>query len=176
MLISNPNLFMQKLKENSSGSEKKSSFPINLIRSFILHLMTVNTLKFIPVLISLKQISRILLKTYMKNCYPWFEKNILIKGECNKWYNSEIKLARHNTRHAENKRRQDKANEQKHNEFQRFIQMKCELDTSKKALNYKKLKNCGSDLSRRCAQLNIFLGKSASSTGKNLKDFLFDKK
>ena len=46
-----------------------------------------------------------------EKCCPSIEKYILIKGECNKWYNIEIKIARRNTRHAENKYRQDKANE-----------------------------------------------------------------
>ena len=28
-----------------------------------------------------------------KKCCPSIEKNILIKGECNKWYNTKIKIA-----------------------------------------------------------------------------------
>ena len=36
-----------------------------------------------------------------------------IKGEYNKWYNTEIKTAKRNMRHAEKKFRQDKANELK---------------------------------------------------------------
>ena len=39
---------------------------------------------------------------YEKRC-PSIEKNILIKGECTKWYNTEIKVAKRNTRHAEKK-------------------------------------------------------------------------
>ena len=55
-----------------------------------------------------------------EKCCPSIEKNILIKGECNKSYNAEIKMAKRNMRHAEKKYKQKKTNELKHNEFRRL--------------------------------------------------------
>ena len=72
-----------------------------------------------------KQLSR---DVYEK-CCPSIEKNILIKGECSKWYNTEIKMAKRNMRRAEKKYRQEKTNELKHNEFRRVRQLKPELAT-----------------------------------------------
>ena len=60
-----------------------------------------------------KQLTR---DVYEKCCLS-IEKNILMKRECNKCHNTEIKIAKRNMRHAEKKRRQYKTNELKHNEF-----------------------------------------------------------
>ena len=49
------------------------------------------------------------------------EKNILIKGKCDKWYSTEIKIAKRDMRHAEKKYRHDKTNELRHNEFRRLM-------------------------------------------------------
>ena len=40
---------------------------------------------------------------YEKGCSS-VKKNILNKGECSKWYNTEIKIAKRNMRHAEKKK------------------------------------------------------------------------
>ena len=69
-------------------------------------------------------------------CCPSIEKNILIKGECNKGYNTEIEIAKRNRRHAENRYRHDETKEIKHIEFRRLRQLKCELVTRTKALYY----------------------------------------
>ena len=65
---------------------------------------------------------------YEKFC-PSIEKNILIRGKCKKWYNTEIKIGKRNMRHAEKKYGLDKTNELKHNEFRRQRQLKSELVT-----------------------------------------------
>ena len=99
-----------------------------------------------------------------EKCCSSSEKNILIKGECNKWYNTEIKIAKRNMRHAEKKSRQDKMNELKHNEFRWLNQSKCELDTRTKALFYKKkLNESWNDSSKFFGQLNILLGENKNS-------------
>ena len=76
-----------------------------------------------------------------EKCCPSIENNILIKGECDKWYNRENKTAKRNMRHAENKYGKEKANELKHNDFRRLRQFKCELVTRTKELYYMKKLN-----------------------------------
>ena len=99
-----------------------------------------------------------------EKCCPSIENNILIKGKCNNWYNTEIKIAKRKMRHAEKKYRQDKTNELKHNEFRRQRQLKCEIVTRTKASYYKKkLKECGKDSSKIYSQLNLLLGKNKNS-------------
>ena len=90
-------------------------------------------------------------------------RNILIKGECNKWYNTEIKIAKRNMRQAEKKYRQHKTNELKYNELRRLHQINCELVTRTKALYYKKLNGCGNDSSKSFGQINILLGQNKNS-------------
>ena len=108
--------------------------------------MTVITLNFILVLIVLQQNFKRLTRGVYEKCCPSIEKNIRIKGECNKWYNTETNKAKRNMRHAEKKHRQDKTNEQKYNEFRRLRELKCDQNTQTKALYYKKkLIDCGND-------------------------------
>ena len=66
---------------------------------------------------------------------------VIIKGECIKWYNTEIKTAKRSLRHAEKKYAQDKTNELKPNEFRWLRDLKCELCTWTKTLYYKKKLN-----------------------------------
>ena len=69
-------------------------------------------------------------------CFTPIEKNILMKGECNKWYNTKIKITKRNMRNTENKYWQDKTNELKNNEFRRIHQLICELVARTKTLYY----------------------------------------
>jgi len=46
-----------------------------------------------------------------ERCCPVVEKNIPVKGSCNKWYNTEIKRAKRNLRRAEKKYRRNKNEE-----------------------------------------------------------------
>ena len=54
--------------------------------------MTVITLNFIPVLFK-----RLIQDVYEFYC-PSVEKNVLIKSEFNKWFNTEVKVAKRNKR------------------------------------------------------------------------------
>ena len=67
-------------------------------------------------------------------------------------------------RHAKKKYRQDKTEENKHNEFRRLRQLKCELLIRIKALYYKKkLNEGGNDSSKFYGQLNFLIGKNKNS-------------
>ena len=99
-----------------------------------------------------------------EKCCPTFKKSILIKGKCNKRYNTESKIAKRNIRRAEKKYRQVKTNKFKHNELPRLRQLKCESVTRTKSLYYmKKLNECGNGSSKIYGQVNILLGKNKNS-------------
>ena len=101
-------LIMQKLKKNSSGSERRT-----------LVFQTQNDChhtEFYPCVNCVTtKFKRINWDVYEK-CCPSIEKNMLIRGKCNIYYNTEIKIAKPNMRHAEKNYRQDKTNEVKHSE------------------------------------------------------------
>ena len=106
------------MKENSIGSEKKnSSFPDSLREE--------PDTEFCPcvscVTTNFKRISR---DVYEKCCLLIQKKKSLTKGEYNKWYNTEIKIAKREMRYAVKKYMQDKTNEPKHKEFRRLRHFK----------------------------------------------------
>ena len=88
---------MQKLKENSSTSEKNSNFPNNLRETLGEKISTTKndchrTEFFLVLIVLQRNSSELLVKVYEKFC-PSTGMNIHIKVECNKKYNTEIKLA-----------------------------------------------------------------------------------
>ena len=101
---------------------------------------------------------------YDINC-PLVKKNISVKGKNNKWYNTEIKLAKRNLRRAENKYRRNKENIESHNEFKRLRNLKCALVTRTKAMYYKnEINSCGNNSSKIFSHLNQLLGKNKNSS------------
>ena len=143
--------------------KKYSSFPDNLREvleeKFFITQNDCQHTEFHPCVICVTTNLKRLSRDVYDICCPSIEKNILIKGECNQWYNTEIKIFKRNMRHAGKIYRQDKTNKNKHNQFRRLRQIKCELVTRTKALYYmKKFNECGNDSSKIHGQLNIFLG------------------
>ena len=109
------------------------------------------------------QYFRVLTKEVYENCCPLIEKNISVKGDSNKWYNTEIKVAKRNCRRAERKYRRNK-NEANHNEFKRLSKIKCNLVTHTKGLYYNsKIKECGNNSSKVFSYLNELLGKNKTT-------------
>ena len=78
------------MKENSSGSEKNSSFPDNLREEldekFSITQNNCHHTEFYPCVYCVTTKFKRLTRDVYEKCCPSVEKNILIKGECNKWY------------------------------------------------------------------------------------------
>ena len=117
-----------------------------------------------PCVDCITELFRKLTQEVYERCCPVVEKNIPVKGSCNKWYNTEIKVAKRNLRRAEKKYRRNK-NEENHTEFKRLRQIKCNLVTSAKRLYYRsKLSNCGNNSSKVFNYLNQLLGKNKNTS------------
>ena len=98
-------------KANSTSSEKKNfSFPDKLREvldeKFSITQIDCQHTEFYRCVNCVTTNFRRLSRDVYDKCCPSIKKNVFIKGECNKWYNTEIKIAKRNMRHAEKKYRQ----------------------------------------------------------------------
>ena len=128
--------------------KKNSSFPDNLTEKldekFSITQIDCHHTEFCPCVNSVTTKLKQLTRDVFEKCCSSNVKKILIRGKGNKWYHTEIKIAKRNMKHAEKKSRQDKTIKLKHNEFRWLRQLKYELVTRTKILYYKKkLKKCG---------------------------------
>ena len=113
---------MQKLKRKLIRFRKKNSgFPENLRaeleETFSITQKVCHHTEFYHYVNSVTTKFKGLTQDVFEKCCPSIEKNILMKGECDKWYNTESKIPERNMRHTKNNHGQNKTNEMKHNEF-----------------------------------------------------------
>ena len=91
--------------------KRNSSFPVNLRgeldEKFSITQNDCHHTKIYPFVNCVTTNFKRLTRDEYEKCCPSIEKNILNKGECNKWYNTEIIIAKRNMSHAEIKYRQD---------------------------------------------------------------------
>ena len=104
---------MQKLKENSSGSEKNNSRFSDYLRGELHEKVSItqNDCHHTEYHLFVNCVAtkfKCLSQDVYENCCPSIENNILIRGESIKWYNKEINIAKRSMRRTENKYMQDK--------------------------------------------------------------------